>query len=232
MKIKISPSLFSRKYELDDINKYFNYLKKTNPNFSYKKVTSLFFNLKKYFTVKSYKYFYIYCFDWISQWINDNEMYTEDYIVKLELLLKKLNLLNCLNSLEIEYINHFKSIIFAKKRNLKQLIVDFLLIDNLKYEKKERAYYQFENSSLFLKKNNNNELVMKGCNAYITNYRLVFSGNLDYLGFSIDKIQSYKLGIYGFEFVYNNQTYWIKNSDKYEFFVSYERMINLSIIKD
>ncbi|WP_412032191.1 hypothetical protein [Malacoplasma muris] len=226
MKTKVIPHLFNRRYELEDIHKYFDYLRVNNPHMTYKKISNIFFDIKKYFSSKTYKYFYVYCFDIVRQWINTNELYTEDYIVKLEFILKKLNLLNSLNSLEIEYINHFKSIIFAKKRNLKELIVDFPLLNLNDYRWKEKAYFHFERSTISIVNCTSCEIIINKCNIYLTNYRIVCSSNIDYLSFYIKDIESYKLGLSGFEIFYNNKKYIIEVNDKYELFVSYERIIN------
>ena len=48
MKTKVIPHLFNRRYELEDIHKYFEYLRVNNPHMTYKKISNIFFDIKKY----------------------------------------------------------------------------------------------------------------------------------------------------------------------------------------
>ncbi|VEU62362.1 Uncharacterised protein [Mycoplasmopsis fermentans] len=125
---------------------------------------------------------------------------------------------------------------FAKKRNLKKLIVDFPLERDIDIEKKffifkkihvlneENAYYNFDNCS-FLKLSNNNkkENIVNNTSIYLTDRRMVIHDNLNFFSFRYDEIDSYKIGILYFEFNYKNNKYFVKTENKYEFFISYER---------
>lgn len=210
-----------------DVFKYQEYLNTKRPNFTYNQIKSIFFNINKYFDWQDYKYFQKYCFDFTKEWINKNELYTEQYIERLETILKKLNLYRLLSSAEIEYINHFKSVVFAKKRNLKKLIVDFPLIknetDSFIYE--EIVYYHFDKCILYKHSNQNDNT--KEINVYISDIRIICSDDLEIHSFYLDEIKSYKINKNLFEISYKNNVYYIKPMDVYEFFVSFERIVEL-----
>lgn len=219
-----------------DINKYNEYIEKVKNKFNINKVVKKHFNPKRFIEIREFEYYIAYSFSLIKEWINQNEIYTDKYIRTLEKLIKKMYLENHLNTLEKEYIIHFRSIMFAKKRNLKKLIVDFPLERDIDIEKKffifkkihvlneENAYYNFDNCS-FLKKNKDDKIqnIVDNTFVYLTDRRMVIHDNLNFFSFRYNEIDSYKIGISYFEFTYKNNKYFIKSEDKYEFFISYER---------
>ncbi|WPL37770.1 hypothetical protein [Malacoplasma iowae] len=222
--------------DIKNVNKYNEYVQKVKDKFNLKTIEKKYFNPKKFIQIREFDFYLDYSFSLIKQWINQNEIYTDKYIRTLEKIIKKLHLNKHLNSLEKEYIIHFRSIMFAKKRNLKKLIVDFPLERDIDIEKKffifkkihvlneENAYYNFDNCS-FLKLSNNNkkENIVNNTSIYLTDRRMVIHDNLNFFSFRYDEIDSYKIGILYFEFNYKNNKYFVKTENKYEFFISYER---------
>ncbi|EGZ31523.1 hypothetical protein [Malacoplasma iowae] len=222
--------------DIKNVNKYNEYVQKVKDKFNLKTIEKKYFNPKKFIQIREFDFYLAYSFSLIKQWINQNEIYTDKYIRTLEKIIKKLHLNKHLNSLEKEYIIHFRSIMFAKKRNLKKLIVDFPLERDIDIEKKffifkkihvlneENAYYNFDNCS-FLKLSNNNkkENIVNNTSIYLTDRRMVIHDNLNFFSFRYDEIDSYKIGILYFEFNYKNNKYFVKTENKYEFFISYER---------
>lgn len=216
--------------------KYIEYVNNVKNKFNINKIKRKFFNPKKFIDINHFDFYISYSFSLVKKWIDKNEIYSDKYIRTLETLIKKLNLTNHLNSLEKEYIIHFKSIMFAKKRNLKKLIVDFPLEGDIDVEKKffvfkkirvlneENAFYNFENCN-FLKLNNNGKIksIVENTSIYLTDRRIIVHDNLSFFSFRYNEISSYKIGITYFEFEYKNNKYFIKTQDKYEFFISYER---------
>lgn len=222
--MKYEFKLFYR--EPKNINNYNFYLNSLTKKLSFKKINSIFFNIKKYFKLKDYDNFVCYCFDFVREWINKNEMYIESYIEKLERIIKKLNLWNVLNAFEEEYIYHFKSVIFAKKRNLKKLIVDFPLekFSNISLDKEEAVYYHFVDSQLI---DENNNILANDCNVYLSTNRIVCSLSSSFYSFNLNEINIYKKGKRYFDFIYKNKTYYINAIDNYEFYVSFQRIKGL-----
>ncbi|WPL37109.1 hypothetical protein [Malacoplasma iowae] len=222
--------------DIKNVNKYNEYVQKVKDKFNLKTIEKKYFNPKKFIQIREFDFYLAYSFSLIKQWINQNEIYTDKYIRTLEKIIKKLHLNKHLNSLEKEYIIYFRSIMFAKKRNLKKLIVDFPLERDIDIEKKffifkkihvlneENAYYNFDNCS-FLKLSNNNkkENIVNNTSIYLTDRRMVIHDNLNFFSFRYDEIDSYKIGILYFEFNYKNNKYFVKTENKYEFFISYER---------
>lgn len=212
--------------EPKNINNYNFYLNLLTNKLSFKKINSIFFNIKKYFELKNYDNFVCYCFDFVREWINNNEMYTENYIENLEKIIKKLNLINKLNAFEEEYIYHFKSVIFAKKRNLKKLIVDFPLeeFSSVMWNKEEAVYYHFVDSQLI---DENNNILINDCNIYLSTNRIVCSLTSSFYSFNLNEIEVYKKGKKYFDFFYKNKKYYINAIDNYEFYVSFQRIKGL-----
>lgn len=222
--MKYKFDLFYR--EPKDINYYNFYKNSLKRKLTFKKINSIFFNIKKYFKLENYNHFICYCFQFIKEWINKNEIYTESYIEKLEKLIKKLHLSTLLNAFEEEYIYHFKSVVFAKKRNLKKLIVDFPLeeFSNVAWDKEEAVYYHFVDSQLIDEKNN---LLINDCNIYLSTNRIICSLPSSFYSFNLNEINIYKKGKKYFDFIYKDKKYYINAIDNYEFYVSFQRIKGL-----
>jgi hypothetical protein len=85
--------------------------------------------VKSFFDINKQQEFLRYRFELLKQWIKQHEFYTRSYVETLDSLISRLYLKDELNSFEIEYIKHYNGVIFAKERNLKNLIVEFNLKD-------------------------------------------------------------------------------------------------------
>ncbi|MEG0879324.1 MAG: hypothetical protein RSE95_01500 [Malacoplasma sp.] len=207
---------------------YFNNIKKKLNSNIFKRI---YINLHSYFTPNDYDNFVIYSFFLIREWINNNEIYTENYIDNLERNIKKLHLQNLLNTREKEYIHHFKSVIFNKKRNLKDLIVDFPLEFDVRTNKDEKNYFHFEKASLY---DGNDKRILDSFfsgQIYLSTKRIVFTTTFYIISLYYENINSYKITDEYFEFSYFDKNYKIKTFDNYVFYVSFERTKNIIKLK-
>lgn len=217
--------LFKR--EPKNIKTYFEYFNSINSKFNKSVFKFIYVNLHNFFTWDNYDNFISYSFFLIREWINSNEIYSENYIDRLEKNIKKLNLTNLLNSREEEYINHFKSVIFNKKRNLKDLIVDFPLQIDVETNKFEKNYFHFEKAILYdCDTDNKNSSFFDG-QIYLSTIRIVFATTFYVISLYYSDIQQYKITNNYFEFIYLNRKYRIKTFDNYVFYVSFERAKNI-----
>lgn len=230
-------SILSKPFHRDVKNKlkYQRYVDSVSKKFNYQTVLKKTFNPKKFINIYEFDFYIAYSFQVIKDWINKNEIYTDKYIETLEYLINKLHLINHLNSLEQEYIIHFRSVTFAKKRNLKKLIVDFPLEKSVSIEKRffifektnilneENAFFNFDNSSFFELIGNKKTIIVNNSNIYLTDRRIVILDKINFYSIYYKDIQSYKMGNKYFELEYKNKKLLINTSDNYEFFVSYER---------
>lgn len=225
MKNNLYSELFERQPK--DIRGYLKYFNEINSKFN-KSIFKIFYvNLYNFFTWDNYDNFITYSFFLIKEWINSNEIYTEYYIDHLEKNIKKLNLSNLLTSREEEYINHFKSVIFNKKRNLKDLIVDFPLQIDIETNKFEKNYFHFEKATLYdCNTNDHNNSFFVG-QIYLSTIRIVFTTTFYVISLYYENITQYKITNNYFEFIYLNRKYRIKTFDNYVFYVSFERTKNI-----
>lgn len=210
---------------------YFLYVNSVKKTFNLEALKSFNFSVSKFFSIKTYDCFVVYCFNLLREWINKNEVYSERYLDGLEKVLNKLHLKRLLNVREEEYINHFKSVVFSKKRNLKRLIVDFPLIklkifnnDGLIEEKEEAVYFQFDNGFLIDGESYQQLLLGK---IYLSNSRIIVTNDFFLASFPYQKIFSYKVSNGQFEFFYFGKKYIIVTEDNFVFHVSFERCKNI-----
>lgn len=229
MHYKYQERIFTRKLEEKEFQKYLKYKNKFNKNF---KVNILYIRQNKlidYFELKEYKFFMIYCFEKIKEWIFFNEAYTEEYINKLQKILNNFKLTNKLNSYENEYINHIKAVVFNKKRNLKQLVTDFPLLN-----KKEIVCFNFNDASL-LKKDGNNNFYKKinKCEIYLSDSRIIINHPSYIHSIHFKYIYSYKmendlfkLDIYNQHEIDSMTHLYFDTTDNYVLYVSFERIFN------
>lgn len=232
MRFFIPNNIFERK------NKsltYFEYVKQIQNKLNINSLKKWKINVFKFFDIQTFDFYISYAFSLIREWINRNEVYSEKYLDNLEKNLKKLKIYNQLNALEEEYISHFRSVLFAKKRNLKNLIVDFPLEKYKKWNSffdtyikvEENVYFHFENSDFYYLENFQKKMLAKDVDVFISDLRLIISQATKVTAFYLDDIDSYKLGFASFEFVFKKKKYCISSEDNCVFYVAFERMINL-----
>lgn len=228
MHYKKNKDIFIRKIDNQDLQAYLDYKKSIENDFN---ITAKFISesrLLEFFNLKTYKFFLVFCFEKVKEWINRNEVYTEDYINKLEKILYNLRIYNKLTSHETEYLNHFNAVIFSKKRNLKQLITDF------PSEKNELTCFSFSDSKVF-KKGNNKEIVKKieKCEIYISNIRIIINLPSYIYSLYFKDIFSYKLendlfrvDILNYHSPNLLSHFYFDTNDNYVLYVSFQRVFN------
>lgn len=131
------------------------------------------------------KDFLAYRFDLLKKWMDQNKEYTKEYVIAWEKIIDKLYLFNELNSYEQQYIKNFNAVVFAKNRNLKQLIVDFSI------NKGEFVFYRYELDAFKLISKKGLVQIVKRPDMYITTQRLIISKDLDIISIYYDSIEKY-----------------------------------------
>lgn len=185
-----------------------------------------------YFDAHNVDYYVYYCFQKLRDWIKKNERYTSEFINNLEQLIKKLGIKNKLGSNELQYLNHLKAVVFSKKRNLKNLIVDFGLENfnisknNKKYIN-EQVYFNFDSSNIV----EQDSTKKSSCQIYFSNHRIIICKNSYVMSIYFKDIHKYRLSGDYIEIVVNinplgNKIFKINSDDIYVMYVSLERMLN------
>lgn len=224
--------------QLNDFQKYKDFI---DSKFIGKDFLKTKKNIYKLFDTHTVDYYVYYCFLKIREWIVDNEQYTEDYILNLEKLISKHKIKNKLGSWEIAYINHFKAVIFNKKRNLKRLIADFPL-EEYKIKKNslfntkinESVYFSFENS--FFGETNKETLTKPSlnndCEIHISNFRIIINKISYVVPIYFKFVETFKMEDGVFKLVINNtnnqtKIIYLTTYDNYVLYVSFQRIYQL-----
>ncbi len=132
------------------------------------------------------KDFLAYRFDLLKQWMDKNKSYSKEYVVALDEMVDKLYLFNELNSFEQQYIKNIQAIVFAKNRNLKQLIVDFPV------NKNEFVFYRYDLDAFKLVDKKGLVQIIKTPEMYITTERLIISKKIDIISIDYKTIENYQ----------------------------------------
>lgn len=132
------------------------------------------------------KDFLAYRFDLLKQWMDKNKNYSKEYVVALDEMVDKLYLFNELNSFEQQYIKNVQAIVFAKNRNLKQLIVDFPV------NKNEFVFYRYDLDAFKLVDKKGLVQIIKTPEMYITTERLIISKKIDIISIDYKIIENYQ----------------------------------------
>lgn len=173
-----------------------------------------------FYEYKNDKNFLAYRFDLLKQWMKQNERFIKSYTIELEEIIDKLCLEQELNSFERQYIIDVNAIVFAKVRNLKQLIVDFSIND------KELVFYRYEIDKFNEIKNNNETNVLHTCDFYITTQRIIISKQIDIISITYDQIKNFEFRKDKITFILKNgKKYCIRCSNTYVIYVSLERVL-------
>ncbi|MCQ2957166.1 MAG: hypothetical protein MJ233_05095 [Mycoplasmoidaceae bacterium] len=104
----------------------------------------------------------------------------------LDDMVETLVLTNELNSFEQQYIKNFQAVVFAKNRNLKQLIVDFSI------NKGEFVFYRYELDAFKLIGKKQLIQIIENPEMYITTQRIIISKQIDIISILYEDIQSYE----------------------------------------
>ncbi len=211
-------NFFQREPGKDYNTKYLSYIKdKVN-------VANLFSLTKKqilnFYHFGQAQNFLAYRFAILKQWMKENERYVKTYPDELDEVIDKLCLRNELNSFEKQYIINVNAIVFAKVRNLKQLIVDFSI------RPKELVFYRYEINEFNEIKNGQNKEVLTLCDFYITTERLIVSKQIDIISIDYAQINNYEVKRNRIVFnLKNNRRYSIVCHNALVIYVSLERVL-------
>lgn len=200
-----------------ELEKYSSLLNKKLPInnvFNWKRRT--FLNL---YNLKFESFFVAYCFEAFRKWIISNQTYETWFINDCNKLLSFLNLKEKLNTNELNYLNKINSISFSKTRNIKKLMIDFVLYPN------EEIWYIY--NILFLQKKVNNLFIniCKNANVLLTNKRLIVVCN-NALVLSLEYNEITMITVHEIELKISNNflEYKLFTNEQYEIYVSLERI--------
>lgn len=160
-----------------------------------------------------------YRFQILKKWIEINQSYDQKFVNGLFEIISILCLENDLTIQEQNYLNEFKSVVFAKNRNIKNLIVDFKLMP------KEEIWYTYEILELFRIDDNSYKPVCKKTQIYLSNQRTIVaqSGHI-YLSLDYGQITSIKLKNNLLEITGTKGTYLVVADEITTLYVSFERV--------
>lgn len=166
--------------------------------------------------------FIVYRFNVLKNWIIKNEEYSDKFVKGLDYIIRVLDLEKFLKALEINYIQHYKDVVFSKKRNIKSLIVDFDL------RKKEEVWYRYEIKS-FLQKINKNyiKLAANKSELYLSNQRIIVTTSILYTSIDYDEIEVFKLNSLFLQIKTKDHEFVILTNDVYVIYTSFERVAKL-----
>lgn len=149
-----------------------------------------------------------------------NERFTKQYVENLQYVIKHLSLEEEFNSYEKQYIEDIQSIVFAKIRNLKQLIVDFPI------NKFELILYRYEIKSFTEIIGSSSRTHFIDCDVYITNQRIIVSEHLNTMSIPYIQINSYQFSMNKLILnLSNKKQYCINSLDIPTIYVSLERVL-------
>lgn len=214
-------NLFVRNSDFTDqsieLEKYSSLLNKKLPInnvFNWKKRT--FLNL---YDLKFESFFISYCFEAFRKWIISNQTYETWFVNDCNKLLSFLNLKEKLNTNELNYLNKINSISFSKTRNIKKLMIDFVLYPN------EEIWYIYNILVLQKKVDNLFINVCKNANVLLTNKRLIVVCN-NTLVLSLEYSEITMITVHEIELKISNNflEYKLFTNEQYEIYVSLERI--------
>lgn len=165
--------------------------------------------------------FVSYRFEILRAWMELNEAYNDEYIKGIDYLIDVLDLNKFLNAKEQNYIDHYKDIVFSKKRNIKNLIVDFKTNDH------EEVWYRYDLKKLLEKLNHKYKPLLKGDEVYLTNQRLVFSNRTSYTSIYYDEIETVKLNSLFIYIKTRTNEFCLISSSNFTIYTSFERTMKL-----
>lgn len=160
-----------------------------------------------------------YRFEVLNQWIISNSDYNHKFVVNLQEIIYSLGLESCLTTQEKNYINNFNSVVFAKNRNIKNLVVDFEL------EKGEEIWYSYEIFAVYSYTREEYKQIIHNTQLYLSNQRLIVatSGNV-HLSINYTDLTEMKLKNNCLEVKTFTKSYLIVAEDVKTLYVSFERV--------
>lgn len=218
---QIIDNLFVRNDECNkqniELEKYASLLNKKIPIknvFNWKK--RIFLNL---YNLKFESFFISYCFKAFRQWIISNQTYEIWFVNDCNKLLDFLNLREKLNTNELNYLNKINSITFSKIRNIKKLMIDFVLYPN------EEIWYIYNILILQKKVNDSFVNVCKSANVLLTNKRLMIVRENELI-LSLEYTETMMVTVHelGIRISNNFLEYKLFTNEQYEIYVSLERI--------
>ncbi|GAA5414441.1 hypothetical protein [Ureaplasma ceti] len=200
----------------DEIAKVLNL--STLENWTYKKTY-------KWFHPRFEREYLAYRFYVLRQWIKKNAFYNNHFVNTLQELLSILGLDAELTTREQQYIEHYKAVVFAKNRNIKNLIVDFQVND------KEEVWYRYDIEFLYQKIETKYVNLTKKSGIYFTNQRLIIDKGNDYISIYYKQLDEVKLHNNMLLIRANNLNLVVISSEMHTMYVSLERIGKLIRLK-
>lgn len=209
--------LFERQYQITYKNR--EYLEKLSNFLNVRKLSH--WNWKKTYNFLdiNFEQEYIgYRFQVLKEWIQENQRYTSNFVNSLNEIISILSLENYLTTQEKNYINEFTSVLFAKNRNIKNLIVDFQL------HEKEEVWYTYDILGVY-EKTEKYKLIKNNIQIFLTNQRIIFASSGEiYKEIDIHSISGVKLKNNAIEINVNQNNYFIICNEINTVYVSIERV--------
>jgi hypothetical protein len=137
------------------------------------------------------------------------------------MIVNKLFLTNELNAYENEYINHYNGVVFAKERNLKNLIIEFRGNDN------ENFFYKYSGATMYKLNGDKLETVCKDGEVFISTKRILVYKNHIVYPINFEQIINYRVTSSGLCIEADYGTFYIRTVDDYINYVSFERILRL-----
>ena len=114
---------------------------------------------------------------------------------------------------------------FAKNRNIKNLIVDFPLLD------KEEVWYHYDLDFFYQKINDKYLKLQEKANIYLSNQRIIIAKGNEYQSIFIDQIKNVKLTTNMLEITTTYSEFLLLTPDVFTLYVSVERIGKLMKIR-
>lgn len=210
--------LFTRSYQVNKKNE--NYLNGLKNVLNIKKINSWTINKTyQHYNINFEQEYLAYRFEILKQWIMNNSDYNHKFVVNLQEIIYSLGLENCLTTQEQNYVNNFRSVVFAKNRNIKNLVVDFELEEN------EEIWYTYEVFAVYSYIYNDYKKIIKNTQIYYSNERIIVatSGNV-YLSINYKELSETKLKNNCLEIKTYGRSYIVVADDIKTLYVSLERV--------
>ena len=176
-----------------------------------------FFNIRKIFQFYDYKYdqaFLKFRFDIFRNWFKFNFRYSFSLTNKLDRILTLLKIKDHLTSYEEEFVLHAFSVMFAKERNLKKLLVPFNLQNN------EYVYFKYKLVSLKIGNSNFNNGEIFISNKNITFYL----DEKNFFTFNLNLLNNFEFNSKEIKFWNKQTTVTFSSIDNYVVYVSLLRI--------
>lgn len=172
-----------------------------------------------YYNINFEDEYLAYRFSILKKWIELNQNYDQTFATNVYEIIAILCLENELTTQELNYINEFRSVTFAKNRNIKNLIVDFKLLP------KEEIWYTYEIIGLVELENDVQNIISKNTQVYLSSQRMIVAkqGNIT-LSLDYNQIKTLKPSLNKLKIETIKKTYFIIASEITTLYVSFERV--------